>query len=189
MFFDEIKNPKVLLYSLIIFLVLLILSIPDFDRKNLALASENLVEGKAKVIDGDTIKVKGKKIRFSGIDSPESYYRGKKQACYLNEIKILCGDIAKTKLKEKIKNNSVSCKIEKNKDVYKRFLGECFLDGESLSKFMVRNGYAFDFKKYSKNKYAKDEKYAKDNKLGFWTMKFEYPWVWRDKVRSNIIKE
>ena len=53
---------------------------------------------------------------------------------------------------------------------------------------MVRNGYAFDFKKYSKNKYAKDEKYAKDNKLGFWTMNFEYPWVWRDKVRSNIIK-
>ena len=39
------------------------------------------------------------------------------------------------------------------------------------------------------NKYAKDEKYAKDNKLGFWTMKFEYPWVWRHKVRSNIIKE
>jgi endonuclease YncB( thermonuclease family) len=54
---------------------------------------------------------------------------------------------------------------------------------------MVRNGYAFDYKKYSKNKYAKDEKYAKDNKLGFWTMKFEYPWVWRHKVRSNIIKE
>ena len=54
---------------------------------------------------------------------------------------------------------------------------------------MVRNGYAFDFKKYSKNKYANDEKHAKDNKLGFWIMKFDYPWVWRDKVRSNIIKE
>ena len=63
MFFDEIKNPKALLYSLIIFLVLLILSIPEFDRKNLA--SENLVEGKAEVTDGDTIKVKGKKIRFA----------------------------------------------------------------------------------------------------------------------------
>ena len=84
------KDTKGISYILIFFLALLILSIPDFDRKNLA--SENLVEGKAKVIDGDTIKVKGIKIRFSGIDSPESYYRGKKQACYLNEIKILCGD-------------------------------------------------------------------------------------------------
>ena len=185
-FLDKMKDPKGIAYILIIFLVLFILSIPNFDSKNLA--SEILIKGKAKVTDGDTIKVKGKKIRFSGIDSPESYYRGKKQACYLNEIKILCGDIAKTKLKEKIKNNSVSCKIEKNKDVYNRFLGECFLNGESLSKFMVRNGYAFDFKKYSKNKYANDEKHAKDNKLGFWIMKFDYPWVWRDKVRSNIIK-
>ena len=151
-------------------------------------SQDNLIHGIPIVLDGDTIKINNKKIRFSGIDTPESYYRGKKQACYLNEKKIFCGDIAKKKLKEKIKNNPVFCKTEKNKDFFKRLLGECFIDGESLSKFMVRNGYAFDFKKYSKNKYAKDEKYAKDNKLGFWTMNFEYPWVWRDKVRSNIIK-
>jgi len=169
--------------SLILFSILILLSL-----QNSSFSAENIVEGKVAVLDGDTIKISNKKIRFSGIDAPESYYRGKKQVCYLNKTKILCGDIAKTKLKEKIKNNLVSCKIEKNKDVYKRFLGECFLNSKSLSKFMVRNGYAFDFKKYSKNKYAKDEKYAKDNKLGFWTMKFEYPWVWRDKVRSNIIK-
>ena len=133
-------------------------------------SQDNLIHGIPIVLDGDTIKINNKKIRFSGIDTPESYYR------------------AKTKLKEKIKNNPVFCKTEKNKDFFKRLLGECFINGESLSKFMVRNGYAFDFKKYSKNKYAKDEKHAKDNKLGFWTMNFEYPWVWRDKVRSNIIK-
>ena len=151
-------------------------------------SQDNLIHGIPIVLDGDTIKINNKKIRFSGIDTPESYYRGKKQVCYLNEKKIFCGDIAKTKLKEKIKNNPVFCKTEKNKDFFKRLLGECFINGESLSKFMVRNGYAFDFKKYSKNKYAKDEKYAKDKKLGFWKMNFEYPWVWRDKVRSNIIK-
>ena len=170
--------------SLILFSILIL-----FSLQKLPLSAENIIEGKAVVLDGDTIKINDKKIRFSGIDTPESYYRGKKQVCYLNEKKIFCGDIAKIKLKEKIKNNPISCKIEKNKDFFKRFVGECFLNNKSLSKFMVRNGYAFDFKKYSKNKYAKDEKYAKDNKLGFWTMKFEYPWVWRDKVRSNIIKE
>ncbi len=46
---------------------------------------------------------------------------------------------------------------------------------------MVRNGYAFDFARYSKKKYAEDETYAKSNKLGIWMMKFEYPWVWRKK--------
>ena len=184
------KNPRALLYSLILFLILLILSVGDFNlRDEIKLPFENIIKGKAKITDGDTVKVNGKKIRLSGIDAPESYYRGKKQTCYLNSEKIYCGDIAKKKLIEKIKNNSISCKIEKEKDAFNRFLGECFLENESLSKFMVRSGYAFDFKKYSKNKYAKDEKYAKDNKLGFWKTKFEYPWVWRDKVRSNIIKE
>ena len=169
--------------SLILFSILIL-----FSFQKPLFSQDNLIHGIPIVLDGDTIKINNKKIRFSGIDTPESYYRGKKQACYLNEKKIFCGDIAKTKLEEKIKNNPVFCKTEKNKDFFKRLLGECFINGESLSKFMVRNGYAFDFKKYSKNKYAKDEKHAKDNKLGFWTMNFEYPWVWRDKVRSNIIK-
>ena len=46
---------------------------------------------------------------------------------------------------------------------------------------MVRNGYAFDYKRYSDKKYAHDEEYAKINKLGIWKMKFEYPWEWRKK--------
>ena len=87
----------------------------------------------------------------------------------------------KKKLKEKIGNELVVCKIERNTDIYGRILAECFIKDESLSKFMVRNGYAFDFARYSKKKYAEDEAYAKSNKLGIWTMKFEYPWVWRKK--------
>ena len=50
---------------------------------------------------------------------------------------------------------------------------------------MVRNGYAFDYTRYSKKKYAKDEEYAKTNKLGIWTMIFEYPWEWREKIREE----
>jgi len=139
------------------------------------------IYGKAKVVDGDTININGEKIRFTGIDAPESFYRGKKQACYLNEKKVFCGELSKEKLKEKIGSNLIFCKREKNKDTYGRTLAECFVDGESLSIFMVRNGYAFDFVRYSKKKYAKDEEYAKDNKLGIWNMEFEYPWEWRKK--------
>ena len=139
------------------------------------------IYGKAKVVDGDTININGEKIRFTGIDAPESFYRGKKQACYLNEKKVFCGELSKEKLKEKIGSNLIFCKREKNKDTYGRTLAECFVDGESLSIFMVRNGYAFDYTRYSKKKYAKDEEYAKTNKLGIWTMKFEYPWEWRKK--------
>ena len=142
------------------------------------------IYGKAKVVDGDTININGEKIRFTGIDAPESFYRGKKQACYLNEKKVFCGELSKEKLKEKIGSNLIFCKRQKNKDTYGRTLSECFVDGESLSIFMVINGYAFDFVRYSKKKYAKDEEYAKANKLGIWNMKFEYPWEWRKKIRE-----
>ena len=141
----------------------------------------NIVKGKAVIIDGDTIKINGQAIRFGGIDAPESFYRGKKQECYLNEKKVFCGELSKKKLKEKISSNIVSCIIEKNKDRYGRIVAECFINEESLSSFMVRNGYAFDYKRYSNKKYAQDEEYAKINKLGIWKMKFAYPWEWRKK--------
>ena len=144
---------------------------------------KNIIKGNAIVVDGDTIKINGKKIRFSGIDAPESYYRGKKQTCIEDNKKVFCGQISKDKLIEKIGTNFVNCKIEKNKDIYKRLVGECFIKEESLSVFMVRNGYAFDWPRYSKGKFAKNQEHAKINKSGFWNMKFEYPWIWRKKVR------
>ncbi len=127
-----------------------------------------------RIVDGDTIKINSEKIRFSGIDAPE-----RKQVCYLNEKKVFCGELSKEKLKEKIGTDSISCEREKNKDRYGRTVAECFVNSESLSKFMVRSGYAFDWPRYSKKKYAEDEEYAKTNKLGLWTMEFEYPWIWK----------
>ena len=42
---------------------------------------KNITKGKAIVMDGDTIKINGERIRFGGIDAPESYFIGKKQTC------------------------------------------------------------------------------------------------------------
>ena len=145
--------------------------------------SYSLIIGKPQVTDGDTIKINNKKIRFSGIDAPETYFFGKKQLCTLNNIEILCGKLSKEKLIEKIGNQIVNCKIEKNKDQYSRLIGECFIKNESLSVFMVKNGYAFDYPKYSNGKFRQYEIYAKKLSLGLWQMKFEYPWIWRKKNR------
>ena len=142
-----------------------------------------LISGKPKIIDGDTLKINNKKIRFSGIDAPESYFFGKKQLCILNNIEIQCGKLSKEKLIEKIGNHVVDCKIEKNKDQYSRLIGECFLKNKSLSVFMVKNGYAFDYPKYSNGKFRKHQIHAKNLSLGLWKMQFEYPWIWRKKNR------
>ena len=125
-----------------------------------------------KVVDGDTIVLNGEKIRFSGIDTPEL-----KQKCIKNDQKVFCGVLAKKLLLEKIGNKTPEC-IREGKDIYKRTLAECFINGESLSVFLVRNGYAFAYRKYS-DKFIKEEEFAKKNKNGLWSMKFEYPWDFR----------
>ena len=126
------------------------------------------------ITDGDTIKINGKKIRFSGIDTPEM-----KQTCIENGIVNPCGVMAKNILVDKISNNEVIC-ISEGKDQYKRTLAECFVNDESLSSYLVRSGYAFAYRRYSK-KFIADEEYAKSNKIGMWSMKFDYPWDWRKK--------
>ena len=125
-----------------------------------------------KIIDADTIVLNGEKIRFSGIDAPEL-----KQTCMQNDEKVECGLSAKMLLVKKIGNNIPKC-ISEGKDVYKRTIAECFVNGESLSKFLVRSGYAFAYRKYSK-KFIKDEEFAKINKAGMWSMAFQYPWSFR----------
>ena len=125
-----------------------------------------------KIIDGDTIILNGEKIRFSGIDTPEL-----KQTCLQGDQEVGCGMTAKMLLVKKIGNNTPEC-ISEGKDAYKRTLAECFVNGESLSKFLVRSGYAFAYRKYS-TKFIKDEEFAKENKLGMWSMKFQYPWNFR----------
>ncbi|WP_435149658.1 thermonuclease family protein [Candidatus Pelagibacter bacterium nBUS_32] len=125
-----------------------------------------------KITDGDTIKINGEKIRFSGIDTPEL-----KQKCIKEGESVPCGITAKQILIDKIGKNKVIC-ISEGKDQYKRTLAECFVNDESLSSYLVRSGYAFAYKRYSK-KFIRDEDYARINKIGMWSMKFEYPWVYR----------
>ena len=124
------------------------------------------------ITDADTIKINGEKIRFSGIDAPEL-----KQFCVIGNIKNSCGLKAKQILVDKIGNFEITC-IREGKDQYKRTLAECFVNDESLSRYLVKRGYAFAYRKYS-DKFIKDENYARVKKVGMWSMKFEYPWDFR----------
>tara|TARA_B100001173_G_scaffold41897_1_gene32694 strand:- start:117 stop:596 length:480 start_codon:yes stop_codon:yes gene_type:complete len=127
-----------------------------------------------KIVDGDTIKINGEKIRFSGIDTPEL-----KQICIKQGLKKTCGVKAKKILIDKIADNKIVC-IREGKDQYRRTLAECFVNNESLSSYLVKSGYAFAYRRYSK-KFVPDEDYAKLNKIGMWSMEFDYPWDWRKK--------
>ena len=125
-----------------------------------------------RIIDGDTIHLNGDKIRFSGIDTPEI-----NQMCKKDEIDIPCGEIAKELLIKKIGNTVPICILE-DKDQYGRMLGECYIEKESLSSYLVREGFAFAYTRYSK-KFVEDEQFAIKNKSGMWSMDFIFPWDFR----------
>ena len=135
------------------------------------IASE--ISGFAVVTDGDTIKISNNKIRLHGIDAPE-----KKQNCTKNAKEYNCGIVATEALINKISKNMVKCQIQKNKDRYNRFIGVCFVEQEDLNKWMVRNGYAIAYRRYSKD-YILDEDFAEKNKLGLWSGTFLKPEKWR----------
>jgi len=135
-------------------------------------------EKKIQVIDGDTIHIGKLKYRFFGIDAPEI-----KQICEKDNTKIQCGVIAKSVLKNKIADKIPEC-IVKDKDRYQRLVAECFIGKESLSRFMVREGYAVAYSQYSKD-FIEDEKYAKENKLGIWSMNFQMPSEYRKSLRNK----
>ena len=127
-----------------------------------------------KILDGDTIHIEKVKYRFHGIDAPEI-----SQICKVNNKNIKCGELSKQKLIKKIGNKKVNCK-KVAIDRYKRVVAECYVNDESLSKYLVKNGYAFAYRRYSK-KFVEDENFAKKNKLGLWSMDFQYPWDYRRK--------
>ena len=126
------------------------------------------------VTDGDTIRIGDERIRFSGIDAPEI-----KQTCIYQEIEFKCGEFSKNLLIEKISNQEVSC-IRESTDQYGRTLAECFVGEESLSSYLVREGYAFAYRKYS-DKFIPDEEYAQSKGNGMWSMEFLFPWDFRKK--------
>ena len=134
--------------------------------------TNNLFASHVTVVDGDTIKIGDVKIRFSGIDAPEI-----NQTCVASEGKVACGKISRDILITKVTNNKISC-TDEGKDFYGRVLGECFVNGEALSRYLVREGFAFAYRKYSE-KFISDEEYAKSKRLGMWSMKFQYPWDYR----------
>ena len=131
------------------------------------------ISGFAVVTDGDTIKISNKKIRLHGIDAPE-----KKQNCTKNLKEYNCGVVATEALIKKIGKKLVKCLTQKNKDRYNRFIGVCFVEQEDLNKWMVRNGHAVAYRRYSKD-YILDEDFAETNKLGLWSGAFLKPEKWR----------
>ena len=169
---------KKLIILIIISSIFFIVTYNDVRSENI-----NKISGFAKVVDGDTIKINSKKIRLYGIDAPEKKQKCKKTYLTISFMSFtkeyMCGEVSTEKLIKKINKQKLKCNIL-DVDRYKRLIGECFKKNINLNSWMVSNGYAVAYRKYSK-KYVSDEINAKNNKLGIWQGKFEMPWDYRRK--------
>ena len=163
------KKPSLILFSILI----LFFTTQSF-------AEEKFIQGTAKVIDGDSIKIQGINIRLIGIDAPE-----KKQLCFKGDKAFNCGLASKTHLEKLIKQerNNVICSF-KSSDKYGRILGNCLTSQSlwNLNSLMVLQGWAVAYTRYT-DQFLNEQEIAKKKRLGLWSTKFDYPEDWRRKYK------
>jgi endonuclease YncB( thermonuclease family) len=130
------------------------------------------VAGVVSVIDGDTIEVHGQRIRLHGIDAPES-----RQLCRLDGKPWQCGKDAANVLADKIDRRPVMCE-DLGRDRYKRIIARCTVAGEDMGAWMVSQGLALAYRRYSVD-YVHEEADAQAARRGIWASEFVPPWEWR----------
>ena len=135
------------------------------------------INGKPRIIDGDTIHIKSNKIRLHGIDAPET-----KQTCKIDNEEWYCGKQSTKELKKLINKQNVECVVN-DVDVYNRYIAICYIDEININQWMVKNGWAIAYRYYSKD-YINEEVYADNNKLGIWKSKFIEPYLYRKKNKN-----
>lgn len=140
-------------------------------------SAASAVVGRASVIDGDTIEIRGERIRLHGIDAPES-----QQLCQDGAGRdYRCGRSAATALEQRVRGQTVSCDGE-GTDRYGRLIAVCTSGDEDLNRWLVREGWAVAYTRYS-IKYVPAEVAARVARRGLWSGAFTEPEAWRRRHR------
>lgn len=135
------------------------------------------------VIDGDTIKIefplppfgfeKVEKIRFIGVDTPETKHPAKGVQRY--------GKEAFAYTRERLLHKKVVLKFDKNKrDKYGRLLGYIYLHGRMFNAELIRKGFARAYLSYPfkyKKRFIKLQNQAKQEKQGLWNRGKKGKWI------------
>jgi endonuclease YncB( thermonuclease family) len=143
-----------------------------------AAAAQDTVIGRASVVDGDSLEVKGIRIRLFGNDAPESF-----QICTRDHIAYRCGQRAAFALADKIGVRPIVCS-RRDTDRYGRMVAVCQAGGEDLSAWMVEQGHAIAFRRYSLA-YVPQENVARIARRGLWAGDFQRPEDYRRVTRMG----
>ncbi|TPL74175.1 thermonuclease family protein [Mesorhizobium sp. B2-3-15] len=156
---------------------------PDLNVSHWIGRSPDPIAGIASVIDGDTIEIHGQRIRFNGIDAPETA-----QQCDDSKgFRYQCGVKSAVALVTFLTLSRPTHCTFVSWDRYGRYVGDCYrTDGKSVAGWLVENGLALDWPNYSHGAYAGQQAKAKAAKIGLWAGAFQAPWEWRAEHRDGV---
>lgn len=153
-------------YGLTLALLLMLLVLVDrINRRD-----TQRLSGEAVVNDGDTITVKGQRLRLRGIDAPEF-----SQTCQRNGASYPCGRESYRSLGVLVRSGPLSCDGWE-RDKYDRLLVVCRAGDVDINRRQVENGWAVAYGDYSDA-----ERAARQAKRGLWAGEFERPRDFRDR--------
>lgn len=137
------------------------------------LAADPII-GQAIVIDGDTIEINHQKIRLWGIDAPEN-----DQDCQVKRSTVKCGRQAASALANLTGRSPLRCTpvSEDDSGIHAR----CYIGTQDIGAWMIEQGHALDWARYSGGRYTPYMERAKRAKRGVWAGTFIPPWEWRSK--------
>src|SRR3954449_3973746 len=139
------------------------------------------ITGTAKVRAGDAVMIGNTRIRLGGIDAPSS-----DQLCLNNKgERWTCGIGARDELIRHAGGKTWICHVRQT-DRRGRTVARCEVDGEDIQKWMVKNGWALSYVRFSHD-YDADEKAAREAKVGMWQGAFIAPWDWRVRNKKTTI--
>jgi endonuclease YncB( thermonuclease family) len=131
------------------------------------------VTGPAGVTDGDTVTVGGRVIRLDGIDAPEL-----RQSCLRSDGSAWpCGQMAAAALATRLGGEAVRCRLV-GTDRFDRALGLCRAGGDDINAWLVREGWAVAYTRYSW-RYLPQQAIAWWEGRGIWQGSFQHPEEWR----------
>lgn len=140
-------------------------------------AATSLMVGTPIVTDVDTIRIGAERIRLEGIDAPE-----RAQSCQRADgTAWQCGRASTRALTDLIAGRTVRCEIS-GRDRYNRSLGICWLGDLDINGWMVSQGWAVAYRRYS-TRYVSDEDEARLAGNNLWSGTFDMPWQWRAEHR------
>jgi len=147
--------------------------------------AQDMITGRASVIDGDTIDIHGVRVRFHGVDAPEKWQRCKQSI----RVSYRCGREAAFALDDFLAaSRPTTCRLLERESGHgrQRWVGECFrADGTDVSTWLISKGWAVDWPKYSGGRYAAAQARAKARSVGIWRGSFEMPCVARAHRRNQ----